>query len=87
MEEQSSPFSAKFDSRFAGPPTDAPVAGVRDVLLCITDHTVDFGDAEVQAHPPVASTILQRQREVDSGPMDLGAACGSTGSPARTRNW
>jgi hypothetical protein len=56
---------------FVGPVTDAPVAAVRDVILCPTG--VGGGDADdYRAHPPVASPILTRLKEVDPGPAPLG---------------
>jgi hypothetical protein len=65
-------YSAKFDSPFYGPITEAPVTRVRDVVLCATDpSSVDFTTEEIQQHPPIASPRLLRSGgSADS--VDLG---------------
>jgi hypothetical protein len=56
---------------FFGPTTGAPVASVRDVILCPTG--VGGGHADdYLAHPPVASPLLARLNEINPGPAPLG---------------
>ena len=49
-------FSAKFDHGLgsAGPPTQSPVGGVRDVILCVRGEE-EIADGEWRAHPPVGA--------------------------------
>lgn len=58
MAESQSPLSAKVP-RFAPPPTDTPVARVRDVIVCVTGDS-DISLEEFKAHPPIASPIELR---------------------------
>jgi hypothetical protein len=66
-------FSAKFEHPgFFGPITDAPVSGVRDVLICgVVPGAVDFTPDEIQEHPPIAWPRLLRD-EGEAPPVELG---------------
>lgn len=55
MEENRIQFSAKFESPFYGPVTQSPLAGVRDVIVCPNDQSVENGVDEYEQHPPIAS--------------------------------
>jgi len=47
-------FSAEFDAPFsAGPPTQAPIVKVRDLIVCVNDPSVDVPIEEIYAHPPI----------------------------------
>jgi hypothetical protein len=47
-------FSAELDARFsAGPPTQAPIVRVRDLVICVGDPSIDVPIEEVYAHPPI----------------------------------
>jgi hypothetical protein len=69
-------FSAKFEERLgsAGPPTDAPLAGVRDVIVCVKgSEQVDPDD--FRENPPVgAAQWMRHHRDPDNrvGPVNLG---------------
>ena len=72
MTRDTTQFSAKFDAIHAiGNPTDAPVARVRDVLICATSDDVTVAMEEVYAHPPIASPIELRLTGA-SEPVHLG---------------
>jgi hypothetical protein len=73
MDQDRIQFSAKFeDPGFFGPITEAPVSGVRDVLICATDPSaVDFTHEELEEHPPIAWPRLLRE-EGESPPVELG---------------
>src|SRR4051812_13919851 len=61
-------FSAKVGP-YLGRPTDADVRSVRDVILCVSDHSVDT--SQYLDDPPIASPILRR-RVGEQPPVDLG---------------
>lgn len=47
-------LSAKLDALFSsGPPTQAPIARVRDLIVCAGDPSIDVPIDEVYAHPPI----------------------------------
>jgi hypothetical protein len=47
-------LSAKLEARFsAGPPTQAPIVRVRDLIICVGDPSLDVPIEEVYAHPPI----------------------------------
>lgn len=75
-EESDLRFSAKFDEGLgsAGPPTQAPVTGVRDVIVCVKGD--DQGDPDdFRENPPVgAAQWMRHRREPDNrvGAIDLG---------------
>jgi hypothetical protein len=47
-------LSAELDARFsAGPPTQAPIVRVRDLIVCVGDPSIDVPIEEVYAHPPI----------------------------------
>jgi hypothetical protein len=71
MEQERIQFSAKFDSPFFGPVTESPVAGVRDVIVCPNDQSVEDGVDEYREHPPIASPAIFRQ-EGAAPPVELG---------------
>jgi hypothetical protein len=54
-------FSAKFEERLgsAGPPTQAPVAGVRDVIVCVKGGD-QVDPADFREHPPVGAAQWMR---------------------------
>jgi hypothetical protein len=71
LEQPRIQFSAKFDDPFIGPATESPVSGVRDVIICPNDPSVENGADEYMTHPPIASPVLLRQ-EGASPPVELG---------------
>jgi hypothetical protein len=72
MDQNRIQFSAKFESPFFGPITQAAVSRVRDVLICATDPSaVDFTEEEMREQPPIAWPRLLRE-EGESPPVDLG---------------
>jgi hypothetical protein len=47
-------LSAELDARFStGPPTQAPIVRVRDLIICVGDPSIDVPIEEVYAHPPI----------------------------------
>ena len=64
-------FSAKFDQPFFGPVTASPLVGVRDVIVCPNDQSVEDGVDEYREHPPIASPAIVRQ-EGAAPPVELG---------------
>jgi hypothetical protein len=66
---QEGEFSAKLGSRVSsGPPTPAPVARVRDVIVCATDNATVASSEEFRAHPPVGTpATLRLTNAVDRG--------------------
>ncbi len=65
-------FSADAGRRFCGgPPTHAPVARVRDVVLCVTNGT-SASLEEFQAHPPIAGAAEMRASLPTAGAVELG---------------
>ncbi|MGD9735120.1 MAG: hypothetical protein AB7V58_05850 [Solirubrobacterales bacterium] len=75
-EENELRFSAKFNEGLgsAGPPTQAPVTGVRDVIVCVKGN--DQGDLDdFRENPPVgAAQWMRHHREPDNrvGAVALG---------------
>ena len=67
-------FSAELP-HFFGPVSESPVVRVRDVAVCLTGQS-DGDVTEYRSRPPVASPILQRERdrftEYEPGPFVLG---------------
>jgi hypothetical protein len=55
---------------FAGPPTSAPVAQVRDVLMCAAP--ADVSTNELPGHPPIAGAYEAREQIGTPGPVELG---------------
>ncbi len=69
-------FSAKFEERLgsAGPPTQAPVTGIRDVVVCVKGNDQRAPD-DFRENPPVgAAQWMRHHREPDNrvGAVDLG---------------
>jgi hypothetical protein len=69
-------FSAKFEERLgsAGPPTQAPVTGVRDVIVCVKGGD-QVDPADFREHPPVgAAQWMRHHRDPDNrvGAVELG---------------
>jgi hypothetical protein len=65
-------FSAELGQDFAaGPGTQAPVARVRDVILCPIDTTVQVSPEEFRAHPPVDAPA-ELQFIQHTGPIEIG---------------
>lgn len=71
IEESQEQFSAKIGKGFFGPLTEAPITGVRDVLICANDPSYDLPEGEYLRHPPIGSLCLLRE-EGSSPPVDLG---------------
>lgn len=47
-------LNAELDARFSsGPPTQAPIVRVRDLIICVGDPSIDVPIEEVYAHPPI----------------------------------
>jgi hypothetical protein len=57
MDQDQQQFSAKFHQPFLGPITEAPLARVRDVVICVPDGAVDASSEEFMAHPPIATRV------------------------------
>jgi hypothetical protein len=63
------PYSAKLGSFSASPPGNSPVCGVRDVIVCVDEPSVEVPSEEWDAHPPIAFFDLYGE---PTEPVELG---------------
>lgn len=73
-------FSAKLDGFSAGPPTQAPVARIRDVLVCPINNATAVSPEEFRDHPPIGSAAVLQMSNAP-GPASLGQDLQIAGLP------